>query len=399
MTTVLKNIDIGSVYDHIDQNGHEKIIVSQEFSDRYYFSDLSKILLKFQVAHLDINGELTRKELVDISDYLVKSKLLSLKVSTDCSGPEFVLFINTLKNNITLVKLYLEINFCDVCQRAYDSIVDLFITNKIIKTFSFNNLFHSYDDSKLLDVLEKSTSLEKLIFYRSDFCCPGFRVNNSLKKLDFNHCCFDNDTFRSMMLSLGDNTTLKCLRFEYCTFGTDNISDFCEMIDHNVDISKLCISCCDMSYYDVIRSIENNKGITELHMRSSEDISDNEAQEFAEMLLRNNTIKTLVLASNSIKNAGTIFQALKYNFTLENLDLSDNMISNTSELAEMLKCNNTLKNLNIANNDMMSNVLKEALEYNYSLETLVGANELAYLLTPENRQQKYRKRMCYKRVR
>ena len=71
-------------------------------------------------------------------------------------------------------------------------------------------------------------------------------------------------------------------------------------------------------------------------------------------LLKNKSIKMLVLSNNNIKDITSILLSLKNNISLESLDLSNNKISNIDYIYDAFINNKTLITLNLSNNKISS---------------------------------------------
>ena len=178
----------------------------------------------------------------------------------------------------------------------------------------------------------------------------------------------------ALTLLMSSVTSLPRLRMNGITFTLElTLTLVCMQISTIMEISNCSVG--DFLAL-LVRNLYNNTILRSLDLNFS-SVRKKGAQELAEMLKYNRTLKVLWIPANSIGDEGVISlaESLKYNKTLITLNIQFNRVHDRGAVAlgEMLKHNTALTALSIGGNSVGERgglALAEGLKYNITLKEL-----------------------------
>ena len=138
----------------------------------------------------------------------------------------------------------------------------------------------------------------------------------------------------------------------------------------------------------IVNALKNNTQLESIHFDKGWYFSIEEIKDLANLLKNNKTLKILTLNYCNIRDDGMaeLSKTLKVNTTLKILNIRGNHIGidGIKYLADALKFNTSLVKIDMRPNIMHENfdffideaieILSDALQYNYTLQKIIGIN-------------------------
>ncbi|XP_012412558.1 NACHT, LRR and PYD domains-containing protein 9 [Trichechus manatus latirostris] len=241
-----------------------------------------------------------------------------------------------------------------------------------------------------LDDSESNSRNWKLIFWQD--LCSVFSTNKKLQVLELDNCSFSDDSLAVLCKAMAQPTCkLQRLLF-HCVSDIGDGPYFFKAILHNPHLKYLNLYDTSLSYTAVRQLCETLMhpmcNIEQL-MLGKCNITDEDCEDIASVLICNNKLKHLSLVENFLDDEGAIMlcDALKHpNCALETLVLNYCCLSSVScdYISQVLLCSQSLTLLDLGSNTLKDNGVNSLCEGlknpNCHIEELWLAN---CLLTPD----------------
>lgn len=368
----------------------------------------NNFLIKLNLASNKINTTSGRL-LAEFLKYNTSLQQLNL---ADCQlgYTGFQCLTEALKHNSTLRELLLTGN--DLCSTSATQIADLLLVNNSIRVIDLsNNDVYTAGAIAIARSLNFNTGLIIL-----NLACNNIRYNaarqiahmltnnNRLISLNLNNNPLSSSAVAAILLVLKHNKTLTDLNIS-----KNNTQDFQGLYDELIKDNEKNMLKHRMPKYDISIYINLEKfnyfNYLEVLNFSKCHIGIGGALAIATMLKSNNTLTSLYLHDNYIKNEGLVAlaTALMVNTTLQLLNINNSCrmkLSGGASLAELLKINTSLTQLYIQESDLgydSYQLILESLEFNWSLIDINLYDTLLYEDGPNLTESEKRRRQILKR--
>lgn len=284
-----------------------------------------------------------KKLMIDILENKVKE--IDIKF---VSYQELAIIIKLIRNNSSIKKI--KIYSSNDVDNMMIEIIRLIDSKPNITDVYINGLA-SINSSNFTEILEKNTTITKLVLYGTLFLTTGDYLYNLLR-------------------AVSKNFTLKQLCIGAITLSHDNIDIISQQIGLNETLERFSLF--------------------------SSNIDDYGAEAFADMLKNNSTLTHLSLCQNIITDEGIYYisEALTTNNSLKILELSLNHFTSKSveQLAEKISVNYSIEHVNMCGfkiKETTLNTVCDFLKENYSIKKFDLNNKTDKLTTILDRNSRF----------
>ena len=330
---------------------------------------------------LKLNGNhMTGKVAQDLADVIIRNPHLNdLTIALNDLRSSATLIFKALKTSIKLRSLDIGMN--NMTGDVAKDLADVIKSSTCLQDLriQYNNLNSTM--RMILEALKHKSKLKILGLNGSNMknyvaeLADVIESNPGLEELYLS----DNDLKSSatiVLQALKVNSKLKVFHVNNNNMGSDIAQNLAEVIERNRSLKELCLANNDLSFdaFVILQSLLNHSKLRVLNLDDNQ-MTGYVAKDLGKVVQNNISLEELHLANNGLKSfAVGVIQALKGISTLRILDLSYNdMTAEVSEdLAYVIKTNKCLEELSLNNNilDVSIIVVLRALQKISSLKTL-----------------------------
>ena len=267
----------------------------------------------------------------------------------------------SLQKILSLTKLY--INNSNITHEAADDIATVISCNTKLQEFNLSgNNLQKTGVIKVVKALRGISTLRKLYLSNvsiadeaADDIAAVISCNTQMEVLDVS-----GNNFKVMgAMKIGEN--LQHIYTSKTLFISNNTADdIAAVISNDTCLQELYIYRKNFQTMDaetIVKALQGIHTLTKIHFGNN-NISDEAANYFANIVSCSSKLKELELSGNKLKTAGAIIlmNALQKIYTLEKLYLNNNNITDKAAdgIAAAVFCNIHLQELNLGNNNLQA---------------------------------------------
>ena len=348
------------------------------------------------------NNQITKEAADDIASVITNNPMIErLCLGENTLQTEGVVKITSAVSNVHQLKA-LTLHDNQITEDATIAIVRAIISNtELEKLWLFNNWLADKSITTIINALKDINTLKSLCLHSefnsiSEYAADGIAevINNNPLLEHVFVCNFKSLGVRKITNALKSLSHLKCLVFNN-RITEDVANDIVEVITSNCELEYLCINSNEEQakwihkLWKILKQISTLKRLN----LSSNFITEESADDIAEVINSNRELEMLWLSNNKLKSAGInkITNALQHLNVLSNLDLHNNEFTAQAAdgIAAVINNNPLLQTVTLGNNKLetegvikIANALKninhlKVLELNNNCITDKAANAIA----------------------
>ena len=347
-------------------------------------------LVTLNVSHNEIIEE-AADELANV--LLNNTSLQELNLSyNSLSKLDSLRILKAMKNISSLVKI--NISHSKIIDEAADELANVLVHNTLLQELdlSYNGL-SKLDSLRILKGMKNISSLvtlnvshNKIIDEAADELANVLLHNTSLQELDFSYNSLSKlDSLRILKGMINISSLVK-INVSHNEIIDEAADEFANVLLHNILLQELDLSCNSLLKLDSLRILKGMKNISSLVTLnvSHNEIIDEAADELANVLLHNTSLQELDFNYNSLSKLDSlrILKGMTNISSLVKINVSHNEIIDEAadELANVLLHNSLLQELDLSYNSLKN--ISSLATINVSHNKIIdeAADELATFL-------------------